>query len=149
MCCRAHQALPSKPKIIQTGQELMEEWIYLHSLVGIREIGHGFSPYLHTKSPYSETVINIGFSASNRSIYPLEQCSDGRRRSLWMDIVKWQNRTRFCHISTTEACTSKRTLPSDSAHRIGPSTHLNDVLTVEEGVCGWRFRNWEIRNGFN
>ena len=34
MYCRAHQALPSKPKIIQTGQELMEEWIYLHGLVG-------------------------------------------------------------------------------------------------------------------
>src|SRR5216117_2633694 len=91
MYCRAHQALPSKPKIIQTGQELMEEWIYLHGLVGIREIGHGFTLYLHNKSPYCQTDNTVRSSVSNRSIHPLD-----------------------------------------------------DVLTVEEGVSGWRLKNRQI-----
>ena len=91
MYCRAHQALPSKPKIIQTGQELMEEWIYLHGLVGIREMGH----ILH-------------------------------------------------YISTTRTGMSKRKMALNSALRIGLFIHLGEVLTVEEGVCGWRFKNREI-----
>src|SRR5205814_2288221 len=99
MYCRAHQALPSEPKITQTGQELMEEWIYLHGLVGIREIGHGFSLYLHDKSPYRRTDNTIGFSASNRSIYQLERCSDSRRRSLWMEVLKIAKSDTFSTIS--------------------------------------------------
>src|SRR5436190_22696832 len=55
----------------------------------------------------------------------------------------------FCHISTTRARTSNQTTPSDSAHRIGQSTLLNDALTVDEGVCGWRFKNREIWDVFN
>ena len=49
----------------------MEEWIYLHGLVGIREIGHGFSLYLHDKSPYRQTDNTVGSSVSNRCIYPI------------------------------------------------------------------------------
>src|SRR5206468_4378603 len=52
-------------------------------------------------------------------------------------------------ISQTSACTAKRTTPSDSAHRIGPSTLLKDVLTVEEEVCGWRFKNGKIGHVFH
>ena len=55
----------------------------------------------------------------------------------------------FDHISRTRAHTAKRTTPLDSAHRIGPSTLLNDVLTVEEVVCGWRFKNCDIWDVFN
>ena len=91
MYCRAHQALPSKPKIIQTGQELMEEWIYLHGLVGIRKLA-----------------------------------------------------TAFRYISTTRARTAKQTTPFDPAYRIGLSTLLNNVLTVDEGFSGWRFKNSKI-----
>src|SRR5438552_3706724 len=54
----------------------------------------------------------------------------------------------FRYISTTRGCTPKRTTPSDSAHRIGPSTLSKEVLTVEEGVCGWRFQNRKIRHIF-
>ena len=52
----------------------------------------------------------------------------------------------FRYNSTTRGCTPKRTTPSDSAHRIGPSTVSKDVLTVEEGVYGWRFQNRKIRH---
>ena len=55
----------------------------------------------------------------------------------------------FHHISTHRARTSKRSSPSDSAHQIGLSTHLNDVLTVEEGVCGWMFKNSKIGHVFH
>src|SRR5216117_4723 len=94
MYCRAHQALPSKPKINQTGQELMEEWIYLHGLVG-------------------------------------------------------KPATAFRYISTTRARTAKRTTPLDPAYRIGVSTISKDVLTVDEGVCGWLFKNREIGHVFD
>ena len=50
----------------------------------------------------------------------------------------------FRYNSTTRGRTPKRTTPSDSAHRIGPSTLSKDVLTVEEGVYGWRFKNRDI-----
>ena len=54
----------------------------------------------------------------------------------------------FRYNSTTRGCTPKRTTPSDSAHRIGPSTLSKDVLTVEEGVYGWRFKNRKIGHVF-
>ena len=54
----------------------------------------------------------------------------------------------FRYNSTTRGRTPKRTTPSDSAHRIGPSTLSKDVLTVEEGVSGWGFKNGRIGNVF-
>jgi len=54
----------------------------------------------------------------------------------------------FHHISTHRAHTSKRSSTSDLAHRIGLSTRLNNVLTVEEGVCGWIFKNGKIGHVF-
>src|SRR5204863_274120 len=50
----------------------------------------------------------------------------------------------FGHISLSRALTSKRTTPSDSAHRIGVSTLSKDVLTVDEALCGWRFKNRDL-----
>ena len=50
----------------------------------------------------------------------------------------------FRHISTTRARTAKQTTPFDPAYRIGLSTLLNDVLTVDEGFCGWRFKSRQI-----
>src|SRR5437667_9687684 len=66
-------------------------------------------------------------------------------------VVMFKNREIgyvFCHISTTRACTSKRTIPLDSANRIGPSSLSEDVLTVDEGVCGGTFTNREIGHIF-
>ena len=54
----------------------------------------------------------------------------------------------FRYNATTSGRTPKRTTPSDSAHRIGPSTLSKDVLTVEEGVSGWGFKNGRIGNVF-
>src|SRR5437667_423783 len=42
----------------------------------------------------------------------------------------------------------QRTTLSDSAHRIGLATILKDILTVDEGVCGWRLKNHEMRHTF-
>ena len=55
----------------------------------------------------------------------------------------------FRYISPTSDHTAKRTMPSDSAHQIGPSTLWMDVLTVDQGVCRWRFKNCEIWYVFN
>src|SRR5438046_851238 len=54
----------------------------------------------------------------------------------------------FRYNSTTRGSTPKGTTPSDSAHRIGASTLSKDVLTVEEGVSGWGFKNGRIGNVF-
>src|SRR5204863_7264350 len=55
----------------------------------------------------------------------------------------------FHHISTHRARTSKRSSPSDSAHQIGLSTRMNDVLTVVKGVYGWMFKNHKIGHVFD
>src|SRR5436190_21639107 len=54
----------------------------------------------------------------------------------------------FRDISATRTSTAKRTTPSDSARRIGLATILKDILTVDEGVCGWRLKNRESRHVF-
>jgi hypothetical protein len=54
----------------------------------------------------------------------------------------------FRDISTTKAGMAKRTAALDSAHQIYPSTPLEDALTVDEGVCRWRFKNREIEDVF-
>ena len=53
-----------------------------------------FTLYLHNKSPYCQTDNTVRSSVSNRSIHPLEWCSDCRRRSQWMEVKKSPNRTR-------------------------------------------------------
>src|SRR5204863_6125541 len=53
------------------------------------------------------------------------------------------------YISTTRPRTYKKITPSDLAHRIGVSTISKDVLTVDEGVCGWLFKNREIGHVFD
>src|SRR5436309_15778032 len=49
----------------------------------------------------------------------------------------------FLYICTTTGATAKRMAPVDSAHQIGLAL-LIDVLTVDEGVSGWRFKNRQI-----
>src|SRR5436190_586579 len=55
----------------------------------------------------------------------------------------------FDYSSTARTRASKRRTASKSARQIGVSTISKDVLTVDEGVCGWIFKNREIWNGFN
>src|SRR5881396_2627824 len=53
------------------------------------------------------------------------------------------------YISTTRPRTSKRRTVLKSARQIGASTISKDVLTVDEGVCGWIFKNREIGHVFD
>src|SRR5437773_7719531 len=48
------------------------------------------------------------------------------------------------YTSKTRLRISKRTTVLKSARQIGVSTVSKDVLTVDEGVCGWIFKNREI-----
>src|SRR5438046_1529858 len=69
-------------------------------------------------------------------------------------IIGWRLKNRqIGHVvhctSTTRPRTSKRTTVLKSARRIGVSTISKDVLTVDEGVSGWRLRNRQIGNVFD
>src|SRR5436309_15648860 len=69
-------------------------------------------------------------------------------------VSRWRFKNRqIGHVvhysSTTRPHTSKRRTALNSARQIGVSTISKDVLTVDEGVCGWIFKNREIWNGFN
>jgi hypothetical protein len=44
--------------------------------------------------------------------------------------------------------TAKWMAAIDSARQIYPSTHSEDGLTVDEGVCRWRLKNREIEDVF-
>ena len=65
-------------------------------------------------------------------------------------------KVKNCHIgrvfeygATPSGDMHKRVAPVDSAHQIGVATLLIDVLTVDEGVSRWRFKNREIRHVFD
>src|SRR5947208_9124731 len=64
-----------------------------------------------------------------------------------MEVKKLPNRTR-CSLPTRRR-TSKQTTVLKSAPQIGLSTISKDVLTVDEGVCGWMFKNREIGHVFD
>src|SRR5436190_18638500 len=55
----------------------------------------------------------------------------------------------FASPSRSSGRTAKRRAALDSAHRIGLSTLSRGVLTVDEGACGWRFKNHRIGNIFD
>src|SRR5439155_1634714 len=54
----------------------------------------------------------------------------------------------FASASRTSGRTAKRRPPFDSAHRHGLFTCSREVLTVDEGVSGWGFKNGRIGNVF-
>src|SRR5437667_7264854 len=55
----------------------------------------------------------------------------------------------FGSASRSSGRTAKRRAALDSAHRIGISTLSRGILTVDEGACGWRFKNPRIGNVFD
>src|SRR5947199_330838 len=68
-------------------------------------------------------------------------------------VSRWRFKNRqIGHVvhysSTTRPRTSKRRTVLKSARQIGVSTISKDVLTVDEGVCGWMFRNSKIGHIF-
>src|SRR5436190_356279 len=54
----------------------------------------------------------------------------------------------FAPASRTSGRTAKRTPPFDSARRNGLLTCSREVLTVDEGVSRWGFKNGRIGNVF-
>src|SRR5437762_9777051 len=64
-------------------------------------------------------------------------------------VSRWRFKNRqIGHVvhysSTTRPRTSKRRTAMKSARQIGVYTISKDVLSVDEGVCGWIFKNREI-----
>ena len=113
-----------------------------------REIGHVFSHISsHTtrmakRTTPSDSAHQIGPSTLPKGVLTVDQGVCG-----WM----FKNREIghvFDHISISKACTSKRIFPSDSAHRIRVSTLSKGVLTVDEALCGWMFKNRGIEHVF-
>src|SRR5205814_5921 len=148
MYCRAHQALPSKPKIIQTGQQLMERWIYFHGLVGIRKSATAFRYISTTRArtakrttPF-DPAYRIGLSTLLNHVRTADE-----------GVCGWIFKNReighiFDYSSTARPRASKRRTELKSVRQIGVSTISKDVLTVDEGVCGWMFKNIKIGHVF-
>ena len=68
-------------------------------------------------------------------------------------VSRWRFKNRqIGHVvhysSTTRPPASKRRTALKSARQVGVSTISKDVLTVDEGVCGWIFKNREIGHIF-
>src|SRR5437762_2966100 len=112
------------------------------------KIGHVFD-YSSTVRPCTskrrtalKSARQIGVSTISKDVLTLEKVVYG-----WM-FKNHKIGHVFHHSSTHRARTSKRSSTSDSAHRIGLSTRLNNVLTEEEGVCGWIFKNGKIGHVF-
>src|SRR5216117_808631 len=68
-------------------------------------------------------------------------------------VSRWRFKNRqIGHVvhysSTTRPRASKRRTELKSARQIGVSTISKDVLTVDEGVSGWRLKNRQIGHGF-
>ena len=114
-----------------------------------RKIGHVFHHISRTRARTAkrttplDSAHRLGLSTILKDVLTVEK-----------GVYGWMSKNHkighlFHHISTHRARTSERTTPFDSTHRIGQSALLNDVLTLEEGVCGWRFKNWEIWDVFN
>src|SRR5205814_1314197 len=103
------------------------------------KIGHVFHhsstsrPCTSKRRTALKSALQIGVSTISKDVLTLEKVVYG-----WM-FKNHKIGHVFHHSSTSRPCTSKRRTALKSALQIGPSTNLNDVLTVEEGVCGWRF----------
>src|SRR5436309_9917854 len=54
----------------------------------------------------------------------------------------------FDYSSTARPRASERRTALKSARQIGVSTISKDVLTVDEGVCGWMFKNIKMGHAF-
>src|SRR5436309_1692213 len=80
---------------------------------------------------------------SNRSSYLIDVLTVDEGVSRW----RFKNR-QIGHVvhysSTTRPHTSKRRTALKSARQIGVYTISKDVLTVDEGVSGWRLKNRQI-----
>ena len=85
---------------------------------------------------------------SNRSSYLIDVLTVDE--GVWGWMLKNRRIGRvFEYGATPSRDMLKRMAPVDSAHQIGLATLLIDVLTVDEGVSRWRFKNREIGHVFD
>src|SRR5947199_381061 len=113
-----------------------------------REIGHVVH-YSSTTRPHKskrrtalKSARQIGVSTISKDVLTV----DG-------GVCGWIFKNReighvFDYSSTARPSASKRRTALKSAHQIGPDTLSKDVLTVDERVCGWMFKNIKIEHVF-
>ena len=112
------------------------------------EIGPDFRHISTTKAAMAKGMAGLD---SAHQIYPSTPSEDVLIMVGGLSLVeskKPEIGPDFGHISTTKAGMAKRMAGSDLAHQIYPSTSLEDVLTVDEGGCRWRFKNREMEDVF-
>src|SRR5205814_1729311 len=114
---------------------------------GVSQIGRVFE---YGATPSGDMLKRMApwIQRSNRSSYLIDVLTVDEGVSRW----RFKNR-EIGHVvhysSTSRPHTSKQRTALKSARQIGVCTISKDVLTVDEGVSGWMFKNCEIWNGFN
>jgi len=123
-------------------------WGLIISGIKKSEIGRDFRHISTTRAAIAKQMAALD---SAHRIYPSTPSED----ALAVDegVCRWRLKNReIGDVLTsglgTSGVTAKRMAALDSAHVIYPSTALEDVLTVDEGVCRWRFKNGEIGEVF-
>src|SRR5437762_2875883 len=114
-----------------------------------RQIGHVVH-YSSTTRPRTskrrtalESARQIGVYTISKDVLTVDEGVSG-----WM-LKNRQIGHVVDYTSTTRPRTSKRTTVLKSARQISVSTISKDVLTVDEGVCGWMFKNSKIGHVFD
>ena len=90
----------------------------------------------------------IGFSTLNRSRNHLHWRSNCRWRGPWLVFKNRKVGYTFDGTRRTSRDTWEWMAPFDSAHQIGVYTFSRQVLTIDQGVCRWGFKNRDLRNVF-
>src|SRR5216117_1438615 len=130
-------------KDVLTVDEGVCGWIFKN-----REIGHvfGYSSTARRRASKRRTALKsahqIGVSTISKDVLTVDE-----------GVSRWRFKNRqIGHVvhysSTTRPRASKRRTELKSARQIGVSTISKDVLTVDEGVSGWRLKNRQIGHGF-
>src|SRR5216117_1406622 len=114
---------------------------------GVSQIGRIFE---YGATPSGDMLKRMApwIQRSNRSSYLIDVLTVDEGVSGWR-LKNRQIGHVVHHTSTTRPRTSKGRTELKSARQIGVSTISKDVLTVDEGVCGWIFKNREIRYVFD
>src|SRR5205814_2341588 len=113
-----------------------------------RQIGHVVHYSSTTRPPASKrrtalkSARQIGVSTISKDVLTVDEGVSGWR-------LKNREIGHVVHYSsTTRPRASKRRTALKSARQIGVYTISKDVLTVDEGVCGWMFKNGKIGHVF-
>jgi len=106
--------------------------------------------WMHPERQWSYGQIDgvVGFSTSNRSRNHLDIHSNCRWRGPWMVFKNRKIGHAFDCATRTSGDTAKWIASFDSAHQRGLWIHSKEVLIVDEGFRGYRFKNCEFGDVF-